>query len=216
MAALHTGRGDAVDTATGTPTMAERYTAEEKAALEVIEQAPSNPFDDAAAYFDFWIDKLDSDNLELKMYAVRQIEVHQDRPGLIWQLRARPNAVEKCKDAATFFWSDHFREGSPQSKVAGPLARILYEWGFDFPNSPWAKQLKPDAVLHDPSLKLATMHYPFLPSPDEIIAKHHPERPEAEPATIDVSDAPAPAAAPAAAPTKEDAAAFSDEDDLPF
>ena len=92
--------------------------------MEVISQAPSNAFDDPDAYYDFWLDKLDSDNLELRMYAVRQIELHQDRFFLMMKLRNRPNAVEKCKAAATFFWSTQFREGSPQSKVAGPLSAI--------------------------------------------------------------------------------------------
>ena len=152
--------------------------------MEVISQAPSNAFDDPDAYYDFWLDKLDSDNLELRMYAVRQIELHQDRFFLMMKLRNRPNAVEKCKAAATFFWSTQFREGSPQSKVAGPLSAILHSWGVDFPNSPCAKRCQKPDVFNDPSIKMATMHYPIPLSPVQILAKWHPEQAEAGKAVV--------------------------------
>ena len=114
----------------------ENMLAEAKA---IIAQAPeTSVFEDPAPYFDFWIDKLSSPNIEVKAYAVRQIEVHQDRTRLMDALKQRPNAVEAIREACTYFWSSAFRGRDTQPVACGALPHVLASWGETFPNDPWA------------------------------------------------------------------------------
>ena len=164
-----------------------------------------SPFDNTVEYMNFWLEHLKRDHehyaeLMWKRNVVATVCMFQYNTLIKGRLAEIPGAIDILMETA--LWFEHTKKAHP-TKCQTPLAGMLHSMGHTVPGTPFENYYGQHAIKHE---KLGECTWL-----SEAMKTYVPE-----PATIDVSDAPAPAATPAAAPAKEAAAAFSDEDDLPF